>query len=118
MKKNDPDHKRIYSMPEKQNIGLQDSDITNILETIQRNDKVRKIIVFGSRAKGTFHNGSDIDIALSGIELNINDIINLNVKLEALELPYKFDLVIMERIKDQALLDHISRVGVILYDKN
>lgn len=105
-------------MLKKEDIGLSDSDVSDIIGVITRNDKISKVILFGSRAKGTYSTGSDIDIALSGSELNTNDIIDLLIDLEELLLPYRFDLLILERIKENELLSHVSRVGKVLYDKS
>lgn len=105
-------------MIKKEDTGLTDADLSDIIGVIIRNDKISKVILFGSRAKGTYGNGSDIDIALSGNELNTNDIIDFAIDLEELNLPYKFDLLILERIKENELLAHISRVGKVLYDKS
>lgn len=104
-------------MIKNEDVGLTDSDVSDIIGVITRNSKISKVILFGSRAKGTFSTGSDIDIALSGNELNTNDIIDLMIALEELYLPYKFDLLILERIKENELLAHISRVGMVLYDR-
>lgn len=94
--------------------GLEKSDIRDIVSVLKENSKVQQIILFGSRAKNTHSNGSDIDIALKGNSLNTNDIINLSVELDELDLPYKIDLVIYERIEEEALKEHINRVGVVL----
>jgi len=73
--------------------------------------------LFGSRAKGTYHAGSDVDIALFGDDLCLNDILDLSVEIEKLSMPYKFDLIINSSIKEIALLDHIKRVGMILFER-
>lgn len=99
-------------------IGLQDSDVADILRVFQKNERINKIILFGSRAKGTYEMGSDIDLAISGSELKTNDILDLSNELEELDLPYKFDLIILERIKEKSLLEHICRVGIVLFDKD
>ena len=44
--------------------GIPRSDLDALVSELRRNDKICEIILFGSRAKGTFSNGSDIDIAL------------------------------------------------------
>ena len=118
MKKNGWTNKTLFLMLKKEDTGLTDSDVSDIIGVITRNNKINKVILFGSRAKGTYQTGSDIDIALSGNELNINDIIDFTIELEELYLPYKFDLLILERIKENELLAHISRVGKVLYDKS
>ncbi|MDZ7778204.1 MAG: nucleotidyltransferase domain-containing protein [Bacteroidales bacterium] len=71
--------------------GLEKSDIQDIVDILKENSKVQQIILFGSRAKNTYSNGSDIDIALKGEFLNTNDIINLSVELDELDLPYKIE---------------------------
>jgi predicted nucleotidyltransferase len=97
--------------------GLQDSDLDDILRIFQKNVRINKIILFGSRAKGTFKSGSDIDLAISGNDLKINDILDLSIELDELDLPYKFDIIILERIKEKSLLEHISRVGIDIFNK-
>jgi len=97
--------------------GLNQSDITNIISVLQQNDKITKIILFGSRAKGNFKAGSDIDLALIGLDLKLNDIIDAFIEIENLNLPYKFDLIIYNRIQENALIEHIDRVGIVLYNK-
>jgi type I restriction enzyme S subunit len=71
--------------------------------------------LFGSRAKGNYKPGSDIDIALWGDELNAKDILSLHVSWNELELPYKLDLLNYTAIKEPALKEHIDRVGIELY---
>jgi predicted nucleotidyltransferase len=95
--------------------GLSDEDLNNIVRIIEKNPKITDAVLFGSRAKGTFSNGSDIDIALKGEDLSLNDVLDLSIELEELFLPYKFDLVIYERIKEEALKEHITRVGVSIF---
>jgi predicted nucleotidyltransferase len=97
--------------------GLEKSDIHDIVAILKENSKVQQIILFGSRAKNTYSNGSDIDIALKGEDLNTNDIINLSVELDELDLPYKIDLVIYERIQEKALKGHIKQAGVVLFKR-
>ncbi len=97
--------------------GLNQSDITNIISVLIQNEKITKITLFGSRAKGNFRAGSDIDLALIGLDLKLNDIIDATIEIDKLNLPYKFDLVIYDRINESALIEHIDRVGIVLFDK-
>lgn len=100
------------------NIGIEEPDIKNIVYILQKNKNINRVILFGSRAKGTFNKGSDIDLALIGNKLNLNDILDISNELDELFLPYKFDLVLFERIKEKALIDHIERVGIVLFERN
>ncbi|HLN73820.1 MAG TPA: nucleotidyltransferase domain-containing protein [Prolixibacteraceae bacterium] len=98
--------------------GLEDAAIGQIVSILESNPKIEKIVLFGSRAKGNFQNGSDVDISLIGKELGLNDILNASIEIDELALPYKFDLVIYDRIKEKSLLDHIDRVGIILFERD
>ena len=105
-------------MPSATKYGLDISDIENILSAITQNEKVSEIVLFGSRAKGNYSNGSDIDLAIKGNSLVLNDILEVSLELDKLNLPYKIDLVIFERIQEQALQEHIKRVGAVLFKRD
>ncbi len=97
--------------------GLTGQELKDILEKIKMNPRMQGAILFGSRAKGNHKLGSDIDIALVGDHLRLNDLLDLASDMEDLMLPFKFDLVIYRHIKEPALLDHIDRVGITLWQK-
>jgi predicted nucleotidyltransferase len=99
----------------KRKYGLLESDWEKIIEIFTSNPKINKVVLFGSRAKESFENGSDIDIALQGDHLNIDDILSAKLAYDKLQLPYKIDIVLFDRIKEKELIEHINRVGVILY---
>lgn len=105
-------------MNEHRKFGLLETDLNRIISIFKSNQKVGKIILFGSRAKGNFEPGSDIDIVLQGTNLKLDDILYFKIKIDELSLPYKFDIAIYERIKDQALIEHINRAGIILFQRN
>ena len=68
--------------------GIPQSDLDALISELKNNSNICEIILFGSRAKGTFSNGSDIDIALKGDNLNLNDILDATSTIEKLLLPY------------------------------
>ena len=72
---------------------------------------VNEAIIYGSRAKGNFHTGSDIDIALNAPALGFDGYQRLCVKVDDLNLPWEVDLALLSHIQNQKLLDHIARVG-------
>ncbi len=96
------------------NIGLSINDLESIRRVIKSFPKIDDAVLFGSRAKGTYSNGSDIDIALKGGNILLNDSLDLSNTLEELLLPFKFDLIIYDRITESALIDHINKVGISL----
>jgi len=95
--------------------GIPVSDFNNVIAILKENTRIEQAILFGSRAKGTYSNGSDVDIALLGKDLKLGDILEASEDIEKLFLPWKFDLVIFSRIKEQALKEHINRVGIELF---
>lgn len=98
--------------------GLDNDAINQIISVLTENSKINEVILFGSRAKGNFRNGSDVDLSLIGKELQLNDVLNASIAIDDLSLPYKFDIVIYDRITEKALIDHINRIGIVLFDRN
>ena len=80
-----------------------------------RNYGAQKIILFGSRAKGTATESSDIDIAVSGVASS--DIFELEEALEDIPTLYTIDLVDLDTCKNQLLLEDIKQYGREIYKK-
>ncbi|MBI5788685.1 MAG: nucleotidyltransferase domain-containing protein [Candidatus Schekmanbacteria bacterium] len=95
--------------------GLSPEETDLLCSVFRRYPKIERIILFGSRAKGTAQFNSDIDLAVVGIgdELLVEKIA---IDLEELPLPYKFDVKSLAGIKNQALIDHVNRVGITVYE--
>lgn len=74
---------------------------------------LRRVILFGSRARGDFTERSDIDLAVSGGNTSA---FALAVDEETDTL-LKYDIVNLDRPVDTALLDNIRKDGIILYEK-
>jgi predicted nucleotidyltransferase len=78
---------------------------------------VQQVILYGSRAKGTQRSGSDIDLCLVAPEMELKTLLLLGAQLDDLLLPYSFDLSLHHLIDHPALLDHIQRVGITLWQR-
>ncbi len=98
--------------------GLPDEAISKLVALLSSNEKVRSVRLFGSRAKGNYRDGSDIDLCLDAPNLDLPEKFHLENALDDLMLPWKVDLVIQQQIDNSALLDHIARVGIRLYERN
>jgi len=99
--------------------GLLDTDIEAIIKMLSKQPKVISAFIFGSRAKGNYHNGSDVDIVLKGNELDFETLNQLSFWLnEDTAMPYKFDLLNYDSIKEPALKEHIDRVGIKIYSNS
>ncbi|AGA80435.1 putative nucleotidyltransferase [Echinicola vietnamensis DSM 17526] len=97
--------------------GLTDAEVNAINTVFKRHPKIGSAVLFGSRAKGNYKNGSDIDIALKGKGLLLMDILDISIDLEDLMFPYKFDIVAYDRIDEKDLIEHIDRVGIRFYKR-
>jgi predicted nucleotidyltransferase len=99
--------------------GLPQSVVQKICAILRRYPQVEKAILYGSRAKGNYKNGSDIDLTLrGGADLSLNVIYKILDDLDELLLPYTIDLSIFNDISDHDVIEHIRRVGVVFYDKS
>jgi len=74
--------------------------------------EVKRIILYGSRAKGTNRYNSDIDLCLDAPALLFKNLVDLENKLDNLLLPWKIDLSILQHIDNPDLVNHIKRVGI------
>ena len=98
--------------------GLKQGDLDIIVSVIQIHEEVTKAYLFGSRAKGTSKNGSDVDVALKGKNLSTSVVLRISYQLnEETTLPYKFDVLNYHTISNDELKKHIDRVGVCIYLK-
>jgi predicted nucleotidyltransferase len=98
--------------------GLKDTDIQKIQRVFEAFPEVEKVILYGSRAKGNYKPGSDIDFTLIGNKLDLTITNSIEHKIDDLLLPYLFDISIFEQISNQDLIKHINRVGEVFYEKS
>lgn len=97
--------------------GLKPGDLDTIIHVIKQQPQIKQALIFGSRAKGTYKNGSDIDIALKG-EFDFTTVLNIKTVLEEdTDLPYMFDILDYNNLNNEKLKQHIDRIGIIFYQK-
>lgn len=86
--------------------------VEDAIRSLARQCGIRRVILFGSRARGDNHERSDIDLALTGG----------NVAEFSCDIDYEtptllmFDVVNLDKPASQALRDSIERDGVVLYE--
>ena len=97
--------------------GLKEHTIEKMNGVFAQFPEVEKVMLYGSRAKGTYRPGSDIDLTLMGSALNLKTLFRIETELDDLLLPYMIDLSIFEHIDNPDLIDHINRVGKVFYQK-
>lgn len=97
--------------------GLKATVIAQINQVLASFPEIDRAVIYGSRAKGNYKAGSDIDLALMGDLLTESRLLQLETRLDDLLLPYKFDLCRFNALSNQQLIDHIGRVGKVFYVK-
>ncbi len=97
--------------------GLTPLTVEKISSVLARHPKVEQAVLYGSRAKGNYKNGSDIDLTLHGKGLVHEDLLTIMGELDDLLLPYTIDLSLFADLTHEELIDHIRRVGVVFYER-
>jgi len=100
------------------NHGLSPATVARIFGVFARFPSVEKAVLYGSRAKGTFKPGSDIDLTLLGDRLTSAELGAIADELDELLLPYQIDLSIFHQLDHEKLCEHIERVGQVFYKKD
>ena len=96
--------------------GLSNKDIYLIKSIFEKYPQIHEVTIYGSRAKGNYKPYSDIDLTLVGHNLTQKLLYEIELCLDDLMLPYVFDLNLRDKISNEDLLEHISRVGKVFYD--
>lgn len=74
---------------------------------------IRKVILFGSRARGDYHERSDIDLAVLGGDTN-NFALAVDEETSTLLM---YDIVDLSLPVQEELKDRIYQEGIVIYEK-
>jgi uncharacterized protein len=97
--------------------GLSEATIDKIQTVLARYPQVETAVLYGSRAKGNYKSGSDIDLTLyGGEELTLTVLLRIMSEIDDLLLPYTVDLSIFHTVNDPDLIDHVERAGIPFYE--
>lgn len=94
-----------------ENIGLDQSDIEKIKKIFAKYPQIEKVLLYGSRAKGKFKPFSDIDLTLVGNTIDTTLLQTIELELDDLLLPNKFDISIFNKIANEQLVKEINSIG-------
>ena len=99
----------------------------NIISTLNKNiseeliaifqsfSEVSEVVLYGSRAKGTHNERSDIDLAIKNSNIDRHTLGRIKLQIDNSNIPYLVDLQIVEKIKNKKLIEHIQRIGKVIY---
>lgn len=94
--------------------GLPPAALQSLLEVLAQYPEINSVTLFGSRAKGNWLPGSDIDLCLDAPGLSMARRLELENRLDDLLLPWRIDLLLRHEIENDALLAHVARIGIRL----
>ena len=92
--------------------GIREEVLDEIVAIAEKYD-IRKVILFGSRARGDYRERSDIDLAVFGqdypcFSLDVDDTTSTLLK---------YDFVDMDHSVQKELKESIEKEGIVLYEK-
>jgi len=95
--------------------GLSDRTLSSINSIINKYPGIKQVILYGSRAKGNFRNGSDIDLSLkTDSGFTRSDLLRIAGDFDDSDIPYFVDVCVYSKISNPELKAHIDRVGKTL----
>jgi uncharacterized protein len=97
--------------------GLTEREMETIQNIFEKYPEVKKVFVFGSRAKGTYKQGSDVDLAVMNAVISDKTIHGLSADFQESSLPYRVELVDFNSLKNPDFISHIERLGILIYER-
>ena len=100
------------------NYGLPERTLDTLYSIFRKYPGIRQAILYGSRAKGKYRRGSDIDLSLkTGEGFTFTELLRIAGDFEDSDIPYFVDVSIYDRLSNPNLKAHIDRVGKVLYPR-
>ena len=97
--------------------GLRRDTVNQINAVFAQYPEIEQVLIYGSRAKGDYRKGSDIDLTIVGASFTYRQLIRVGTEIDDLLLPYLMDLSLFSHIDNPDLIDHIQRVGKVFYQR-
>ena len=101
------------------NHGLSERTMNTILSICEKYPGIKQAVLYGSRAKGKYRAGSDIDLSfMSDDDFGRTDLLRIASDFDDSDMPYFVDVSAYKNLSNSDLKAHIDRVGKILYKRN
>ncbi|ESS67235.1 DNA polymerase beta domain-containing protein [Methyloglobulus morosus KoM1] len=99
-------------------LGLSQTTLDKLNSIFRQHNSIGLVLIYGSRAKGNYRPGSDIDLTIKGGDLDFAELTQILDQIDDLSLPYTVDLSHYSQLSNPDLIAHIDRVGVVIYDRD
>jgi predicted nucleotidyltransferase len=98
--------------------GLSERTLKTLDSIFRKYSGIREAVLYGSRAKGKYRKGSDIDLSLkTGDDFTFTDLLRISGDFDDSDMPYFVDVSMYDRLSNPNLKAHIDRVGKVLYSQ-
>lgn len=104
-------------MTEERPFGLPPATLEKLNSVFAQHDAIDSVLIYGSRAKGNYRAGSDIDLTIKGGGISFAEFMQIEDQIDDLMLPYSVDLSQYRQLENTELITHIDRVGVAIYTR-
>ena len=101
--------------PERMRFGLSSAVIDSLRDLFANYRSIEKVLIFGSRAKGTAKSASDIDLAVFAPSMSAQEFTQLWSELDNLPLVFKLDVLHWDRLDNKELKAKILAEGDTFY---
>lgn len=107
-----------FGLPPATPFGFSTTTLDKLNSVFVRHSAIDSVVIYGSRAKGNYRAGSDIDLTIKGSEIPFAEFMQIENQIDDLMLPYTVDLSQYRQLVNADLIAHIDRVGVEIYIKD
>ena len=94
--------------------GLKEQLFNEIVETIKSLGFVKKLVIYGSRARGDYKYNSDIDLAID-VD-SYEELRKVYQVIDNVKMIYTFNLIDLNTISNEKFKANIEKDGIVLFD--
>jgi uncharacterized protein len=98
--------------------GIDEPVLAILRQVFAQYPEIQQVKLYGLRAKGTHRPNSDLDLVLMGKLVDRFTLANILMDLDDSDMPLLVDLQNYSEIKNRQLLEHIDRVGLVIYERD
>ena len=96
-------------------MNLEERIVNEIIDISRKHDNIKKVVLFGSRARGDNSLRSDIDLAIYCDTSIVEFIEDIEMKTSTL---LEFDFSDMKDIHDETFVSQVEKEGIVIYEKH